>query len=276
MSDNQIQLSQSYLTPQEKLKTTYLENYCVSKDEYNLVDAIFYPPLEEDKHKVFMIDILAKWRWSVGISANQDEDDLAKELSMLFVFIKENFSNLTIKEIDLAINLSLTNKLNCDVNAYNSFSPLYVSRILNAYIEYKKQNVEKIKERKDLVEKRNMIEKKVTPEEKYESMLELITYFYDKFKEEGKINDIFNTLYGYFKRVNLLKELPKELIDEALEYGKKMSAEETQGLFLIKSVTKPDKEMLQKRYARNFVVQRIFADNTLETLHTFVKKEHFV
>jgi len=42
---------------------------------------------------------------------NQDENEVAKELVLLSQFIINNYSDINLDEISLAIDLSLTNKL---------------------------------------------------------------------------------------------------------------------------------------------------------------------
>lgn len=211
-----------------------------------------------------------------GINTNnQNEDDIAKELALLGTFIFENYSNITYEEITLAINLSLTDKLNCDVRTFNSFSPMYVSRILNAYIEYKRGMYNDLMKRKELADMKKEMDKEITPEEKMQSMVELIRYFYDQYKAEGYIKDYFNTLYNYFRRTNRLS-VGKQMIDDALKYGKEEAQKHKKEYF--DDAFKKEKvnvESIEKRYARNYCVQVFFNNLDIDKMISTIKIEEF-
>jgi hypothetical protein len=222
-----------------------------------------------------LIDVLAKWRWMSGVSNNsQGEDDIAKELVYLSEFVVKNYNNITIDEISLCIDLSLTNKLDVDVNTYNSFSPMYVSRILNAYIEYKRVLYNNIYSKKDLEDSRKFLEKKPTPEEKMHSMIDLIKYFYDEYKKEGEVKDHFNAIYNYLKRTNRIT-LSKDIIDQALEYGKRRSVEHINTYWDLLDRDKPKGDEIVKRFARNYCVQMIFDTIDLNDFCSKIKVDEF-
>jgi hypothetical protein len=223
-----------------------------------------------------LIDVLAKWRWMSGINTyNQDENEVAKELVLLSQFIINNYSDINLDEISLAIDLSLTNKLDVDVRTFNTFSPMYVSRILNAYKEYKKPIIKDVLERKEKAIKDKELEKVLTPEEKMESMIDLIKYFYEQNKTEGYINDHFTTLYNYFRKTNKLKGVPN-LVNEAKEYGKNKAQEHINDYFAdFISNDKPNVELLQKRFARNYCVQWFFNNNDINIILAMVTINDF-
>lgn len=255
-----------------------LLNYARTKDEYQLVLAMEKPNLQlmdgtESMPK--LIDVLAKWRWMSGVSSNnQSEEDIAKELVLIADFVFRNYPKLSIEEISLSIDLSLTNTFDIDVNAYNSFSPMYVSRILNAYLEYKRGLYNTISAKKDLEESRKYLEKKPTPLEKMNSMVELIKYFYDEYKSIGEVKDHFNAIYHFLKRTNRIS-LSKEIIDEALKYGKERSANHVSTHWDMFDRNKPDGEDIVKRFARNYCVQKIFDTIDIEDFCSKIKLEEF-
>lgn len=238
-----------------------LVSYARTKDEYQLVLAMEKPTLQlmdGSESMPRLIDVLAKWRWMSGVSSNhQSEEDIAKELVLIADFIFRNYPKLTIEEISLSIDLSLINTFDVDVNAYNSFSPIYVSRILNAYLDYKRGLYNTISAKKDLEDSRKFLEKKPTPLEKMNSMIELIKYFYDEYKSVGEVKDHFNSIYQFFKRTNRIS-LNKDIIDEALKYGKEKSISHISTYWDIFDRNKPDGEEIVKRFARNYCVQKIF------------------
>ena len=223
-----------------------------------------------------LIDILAKWRWMSGINTNnQNEDDIAKELALLGTFVFENYPNITYDEITLAINLSLTNKLDCDIRTFNSFTPMYVSRILNAYIDYKRVMYNDIMKRKEIADNKKVIEREVTPKEKMQNMIELIEYFYDEYKAKGIVNDYFNTLYTFFRRTKRINP-SKELVNEALTHSKLKATQHIVSYYenALKN-EKPDKENLEKRFARNYCVQVFFDTLDIGKLIETIKIEEF-
>lgn len=202
-----------------------------------------------------------------GINTNnQDEDDLAKELVLIANFIRHNYSTLTLSEMDLAINLSLTNKLDVDVRTFNVFSPMYVSRILNAFIDYKKQIMVEVRIRKENNDTRTLMEKQPTPEEKMQSMIDLIQYFYDEYLKDGIINDHFNSVYLFLERNKMINP-SEETILESVKYGKEMANKYITNLFVDSLNTeKPKREYIEKRYARNYLVQKYFKTYKIDNL----------
>jgi len=223
-----------------------------------------------------LIDTLAKWRWMSGINTyNQDDNEVARELVLLSKFVIKNYPQITIEEIDLAIDLSLTDKLDVDVRTFNSFSPMYVSRILNGYIEHRRKLYNDIYSRKVRVDEITEMEKKPTPKEQMDSTIDLIRHFYDKFKKDGFIDDVFNILYNYFRRTKKINP-SKEVIDEAIKYGKIKSEEHINSYFadvLIKE--RPNKKQMENRYARNYCVCKFFEKLNLEEFISKIEISEF-
>jgi hypothetical protein len=220
-----------------------------------------------------LIDILAKWRWMSGIStSNQDEDSLAKELLIIAQFISKNYESMTIDEVSLCIDLSLTNKLDVDVRTFNTFSPMYVSRILNAYVVYKRKQLEDIKERKFRHELEMESKAEKTKEQKAEDFKDFIRYIYDDYKQKGIVNDYFNTIYNFFKRTNRLVIANSEIIEEAKIVAKKMASEksikfkEEEFASTNRMFSEKDKESWYRSFAKNYCVQKYFETNGIENM----------
>ena len=221
-----------------------------------------------------IIDVLARWRFMAGITThNQDEDDIANELGLIATFIKNNYSKLTLDEVSLSINLSLTDKLDVDVRTFNVFSPMYVSRILNGYIEYKRKMYNDLSYRKEIKES-NALSHVPTPEEKMQSMKDTIVYFYQQYKSNGVINDAFNTLYNYFRRTKRLNP-DKATIDEAVVYGKELAKRDERDIYGFNSKEKYDIGLIEKRYARNYCVQKFFDKINIEELTLSINLSEF-
>jgi hypothetical protein len=223
-----------------------------------------------------LIDTLAKWRWMSGINTNnQDDNEVARELVLLSQFITKNYPQITIEEIDLAIDLSLTDKLDVDVRTFNSFSPMYVSRILNGYIEYRRRLYNDIYTRKVREEEIKEMERKPTPQEERDSTIDIIRHFHKQYKSFGEIDDVFNILYNYFRKTKRLNP-SKETIEEAIKYGKIKSEEHINSYFadvLLKE--RPDKKQLENRYARNYCVCKFFDSINLEEFLSKIEISEF-
>jgi hypothetical protein len=241
-----------------------LSNFCQNNEELSIIKAVFSGnTITHDT----LIDELAKWRWMVGIgSPNQTDDEVAQELVLLSKFVKSNYINLTIEEISLAIELSLTNKLLCEIKPYGSFSPMYVSNILNAYLDYKRKLHNEISERKLIVDNKDNVTKEITPHDKMESMIELLIYLYNDYKEKGIVNDYFNTLYNYLRRTNRINP-SKEIVDNAMIYAREQTMNHINSYFgNALNSEKPNKEYIEKRFARNYCVQLYFDDINIDDL----------
>jgi hypothetical protein len=270
MENNQVQeISKNSQTQLTKQNSTLI-NFVRNKEEYSVINSFDNKPKisELPKATSTLIDTLAKWRWMAGVGMNnQDEDQVAQELALITKFIVNNYEFLTLEEIDNCIDLSLTDKLNIDVRTFNVFSPMYVSRVLNAYLDYKRKIYNDVYERKEINEQQLLMNKPVSNEFKRDSMVDLIKYFYEEYKSKGTINDLFNSVYNFLRRTKRLMH-PKELVDEAMEYGKVKCTEEVNMVFglRVESREKVNKDAIQKRYARNYIVEKFFKDIDIDEL----------
>lgn len=265
---------------QTRLKKALLE-VVSNQEELNFVTALSTIPMQyvkeyNPKVQESLIDIIGKWRWTTGVNnSNQDDDELATELVMISNFVMANYGSLSTDEIQLAIDLSLTNKLDCDVNTYNSFSPMYVSRILNAYEQYRRRMYNDIMAKQERLEQEKELSKKPTPQEKRDSMVEFIQFLYDKHKANEQFDDLFGTVFLFLKRTNRIT-LSKTDIDEALDYGK-VRASEYKLTHFDKALKheQPDMDSLVKRFARNYSLQKFFDRIDINALISAIETKEF-
>ena len=252
-------------------------DFCQTNEEKNFAIAFSGNRIDSDKETISsLIDCLAKWRFMTGVSSKSHEDEIATELIMIAKFISENYGKLTIQEIELAFNLCLTHKLDIDPKPYNSFSPLYVSTVLNAYMEYRRpiyNDIYERKERKDL--EYLEFSSEPNPEQKANDMKEMIMYFYEKHLNQEEIDDVFGMVYGFLKRTNRMK-MPKEEIDNALIYGGNKASD-----FILKTYTrpkekKPDYENVKKRFARNYCLKKFFEINDVNAVISSIQNTEFI
>lgn len=93
---------------------------------------------EEDLKQVLRLAMLM-----VGLRGQNLPSD--EEKFVLLAFIKSNYGNQTPEEIAIAFEMAVAGKLNTDCKCYENFSCEYFGRIMNAYIEYARQETKLIK-----------------------------------------------------------------------------------------------------------------------------------
>ena len=128
-----------------------------------------------------LIGMVTKWRIMLGLSKEMSEE----ELKINVQFIKTNYPKFTLKDIDIAINWSLQGKLGVTVEPYGAFSPLYISRILNAYGAKSEEMINEVLQRKKLEARLQASEKTVlTYDESVKQRREYIVWFINKIKND--------------------------------------------------------------------------------------------
>jgi len=102
----------------------------------------------------------------VGLRREQSQEDITRVL----LFIKNNYSDLSIQGIRQAVDYALTGKIEAQLEHYQSLDIKYISQILNAYREHIRKSelelrkLEKQKETEDQIKK----DMNKTPEERKE------------------------------------------------------------------------------------------------------------
>jgi hypothetical protein len=93
---------------------------------------------EDDLKQVLRMAMLM-----VGLRGSNMPTD--EEKYVLLAFIKSNYGNQTPEEIAIAFEMAVAGKLNTDCKCYENFSCEYFGRIMNAYIEYARQETKNVK-----------------------------------------------------------------------------------------------------------------------------------
>lgn len=202
-----------------------------------------------------LIDIIGKWRFYIGVKEELSQEELFMNVN----FIRENFNELNLVDINEAINLSLKGVLNVDVEHYQSFTPLYISKILNAYKDYRNNIIYDI--RQSLLKIDNK-PKQLSPKDKVALTRASLKVLYES-RNEKTFYDYGSVTYDFIKKNNLIK-LTKDLVSEAMSFGEKLVSQNTRQTALsdvITNSTKGVKEARSKKEynvrqsARNYVVQ---------------------
>jgi hypothetical protein len=214
------------------------------------------PPIREistNDELAPLIDVIGKWRFYLGIK----EEPSKQEMIINTNFVRENFGALRIGDIHEAINLSVAGKLDCDNEAYNNFSPLYIGRILNAYNEYRNQIIGQVKRQISIKESNKASE--LSQDEKNKLWRASFLSAWNIVKSGGFFEDYGHSWYDYIKK-NKLVINSKELTENALEYAKKRISEEKPNAKSLRDFVnevytpRVDENEMKNRYARFFVV----------------------
>jgi hypothetical protein len=214
------------------------------------------PPIREistNDELAPLIDVIGKWRFYLGIK----EEPSKQEMIINTNFVRENFGALRIGDIHEAINLSVAGKLDCDNEAYNNFSPLYIGRILNAYNEYRNQIIGQVKRQISIQESKKASE--LTQDEKNELWRTSFISAWNIVKSGGFFEDYGHSWYDYIKK-NKLVTNSKELTENALEYAKKRVSEEKPNAKSLRDFVnevhtpRVNEVEMKNRYARFYVV----------------------
>ena len=198
---------------------------------------------------------------------------------IMMIKLKELYPNITLPEIKLAADLCMSDKLDVSAQLYNnqSFSVLYCTRVINSYLNYKRENMTEVIKRYEM---EPPPERLWTMEEKYLQQIEIFTGIYEKWLSTGIVEDLFNFSYHHLNDRKLIV-MTKEEIKEAQDYGKKMALiylkQQDDGMeaAFMKDEQKLNQQgrldiiAMEKKFARNYCVHVYF--KTLTNVKDFLK-----
>lgn len=210
-----------------------------------------------------LIQMVTKWRIMIGLSKDMSEE----ELKLNVQFIKNSYGKLTLKEIDLAMNLSLQGQLGVDVEPYGNFSPLYISRILNAYVKKCEEKINEMLVRKRQAEaeaKRNEVDNR-TYEEKVESHRSYLTSYANNVRNSDKYFGDFNHWVWNFLNAHNLIDPSDEVLQEAKDFADDEIRRDNQAKGmekLMRTMGNADQQKEAKKrkemYGRFYVMRKFF------------------
>lgn len=140
---------------------------------------------------------------------------LDEEIRLFVEYIAEHFYRLSLLEIDNAFNLATAGVLGVDSDHYQSFSVIYISKIINAYKDYKGKF---ILEYRELLEKQE--KKEPTEEERLEMMIDTILESFENYKKEPYYNEFGYVAYDFLTNIgviNFTKEEKSLILEQARE-----------------------------------------------------------
>ena len=250
-------------------KQNNLSPFIETNEELQIVKAVEESEIISNLSDITkLLKIVSKWRVYVGIP----KSDVSEELAIITDFIFHNFGHLTLKELELAINLSILRKLD-DVDFYGSFSAMYVGKVLDSYLYYRKQTMADVIRRRDKKSYEELEQKsKPSPTEEAELTREIFADFYKEYKEKGSINDFMNLCWNFLRKYKFLTPVKAEY-DEALEFAKKEIDKLNKNLFIRED--KDEKDQKIKILARNYLVQKYFDNVEINVVLNNIKPELF-
>lgn len=225
-----------------------------------------------------LVEAMAMWRHHLGVTSDPTE----QELIVICQFVYDNFKWFTIKDIKLAMNWSISGRIDVGFVTQKNISSYYVSRALNAYSESKRRIFNDMMERREnhLARQEAMNPKEPTPLEKANHFREYVVSLHDAVNKGGIFYDPLDMAYNWLKVSGQLN-LTKEQIEEAVQHGKAKAMEKrnsksgTVGALLTKEEEKMSREEIEKKLARQYIVQRYLEDTPLGKIIERIKPEQF-
>lgn len=248
-----------------------LSDYIQSYEEKEIVQAVEgSKQIAKVESREELINAVVKWRMYIGMP----KSDIAEELVLVAGFIYENYGFLTISEIELAMKLSVLRKLK-EVEFHGYFSPMYVARVLDSYLYYRKMTMADAIRRKEkaILDEREKLNRP-SPEKQAEDTKILLKNFYEEFKQNNEIRDVFNICYNYLRRTKLML-VSKDTVEEAQKYGNKKVQDKIQETKRNFKKVEFNLEIEEKKWARNYCVGKFFETVDINVLLNNIKPEHF-
>lgn len=246
-----------------------------TKEQYNVVVShVGSAQLKNASNKMMneLVTFLGLWKFSVG----NNQETSAEEYRYLAIFIKDNFSEFTLEELKSAMTMSINGKF--ENKYFGSFSPIYVSSVLNMYREFRASVMRKIEEDAEAHRRAEQKRLMATPEYRCDQMKSFINEQFETYQKEKEIFDPFNLIYNFLRKHNIM-QVPKQIVDEAMEYGKRKAIldknSKSDSLKSLIGNLSGDSEEDTKKYARNFVIQKYFDNKPIKEILKLIKVEHF-
>jgi hypothetical protein len=204
-----------------------------------------------------LVELIAKWRLLLGVTSEGSDS----ELLVITQFVYDNYPNITLSDIEFAMNWTISGKIEVGFVSQKNISSYYVSRAINAFIVEKKRIIEDIAERKRTYQAQLEPEKiEQTPVQKANTFKSIILNLYDTHKKGKPLIDYNDIVYEWLKKSKNLC-LEPEVISKAIRYGKQRVIEERQDNSLYGNINKAfdnEKELREKKHSRVYMIMYFF------------------
>lgn len=220
----------------------------------------FTSPEDNDQ----LIDAIMKWYIYTGISSEVSPTDYVINCN----FIKHNFPELNLTDINMAMNLSANGKLDTvktkSDESFSRFSPTYIGRVLRAYVDnYKNENIFDVRSKIRKIERLELESKalEIPDEKRILIFQQLLTSAFTSGIASESFHDWGNIIYFFIKK-KYIEFITKDMISDALAYAEKMYSmntkrdSNTQAAKDIKIEKPKNKKESIENYARHHVVNK--------------------
>ena len=187
--------------------------------------------------------------------------------------VVQNYSFLTLEEIALARRLFTQNKLiplNTILN-YPNFNSLFISQILNSYIDYRKVLLDELNRRK-----KPLIEYKPSATQQVKDMQYMVEEVFKAIEQDQYYILLLNTVFNYFYRTKKIAPMQDELYEASRYADKKYldkKASQT-GLLGDMSIGR-DKDHLLQTFTREWCLKKHFFGKQLSDILNEIKEDEF-
>jgi uncharacterized membrane protein YkoI len=222
-----------------------------------------------DKKQLAEIDLeIGKWAYGLGIKID------AHDILMLNDHIRKNFQSLNIFDIKVCVSLVISdsNLLKHNAEHYGKLTPIYVSKVLKSYQEYRGEVIFNVKQNIDKLEEQ--IVKEVNPKERLDNFKKLLIISKEENEKGLFVNDTGDCIYQFLKKNKLLDFNDEKFVKECMEFGEKMfqkdksksitSAIIKNGTFKTSKDFAFEKEDIVKRHAREYSVNNWLSKNNIQ------------
>jgi hypothetical protein len=222
---------------------------------------------------------IVQWIYYLGLTDKVDD----KDIITLTKFTQEVFPNLTIEDIKLAINLSMKGSLDADIECYGNFSPLYISKILNAYLKFSNTKINEINWRKTSIEAQTQIEQEEPYENRVKSRRRIINNYINRIMQEPNkyVADFDSIIWGLMCRTKMIDPKNVDLV-EAENWASQMAVQDSLTTEAKKyeklgeSQKQRELDIWKKLYGRFYVIRKVL--QTIDKPFTWVEglKDEFI
>ena len=214
--------------------------------------------------KVNLIKSITSWRLHLGIKEKMSEEELIINMN----FLKDSYPKLTLEDIRLAIKYSLNGTLNVNPETFGSFSPLYISKIINSYLNHKREELNHIQSRKNYYDFINQKEPELTYEEKVWERRKTIKWFITRIKQEDKyVGDFGHHVWNLLNEKGFIKPdvIDMEEAEKQAEILKNQNIYSTfaKAMASMNPIEKEEEaNRLKELYGRFYIMKQFFAKVT--------------
>lgn len=205
-----------------------------------------------------LIEAIGVMGYYVGLSKSVTGDDIL----LLAKFLVKSYPALSMGEFKLAVELN-TKMAFGEIHHYGVFSPMYLSKVIDAYSEFRATAMRLVFERQDRAEAEQH-NSGISREESHQMMIQMVATEFQKFKATGKVDDFFSIIYYFLKKTGRLvltpevEEAAKKYAEEIVAANRRRKAdadfsEAAKRLYI------QDEKVAYRIGCRNYCVQHVFS-----------------